>query len=375
MGPAVGDGPRPVAPAVYRIDTAPANTVFLANQFYLRAKNRAGAEQDFTPPGAPPRFADELAWFVWVCATEGARKIEPSLLRWCCAAVGSAATEYHQRQHRAPTSITDLTADVILRHAVLRFERRNQRLPSPGTRRNISGLINHLHLYLSVRCTDIPWWAYDTWDLLADPRIPQREHEPRHDQTVNLAAITPVWLREGMRFWLRTALSAELLRWTSAVDRARDSARHFGPFLTARGETDPLLSTDPTQLRGAFTEFTDYLRSPAARAKPDVPLTPASIDTAQSQTQVVLHLHGRSRARSSCRYGQPAVVGDHRGPYPVVGAGVSDPPRQPGQGIELVLHRRAAADAGLPRRPGRRPRRPRHHHPPRWHDRRHRRAG
>lgn len=277
--------PEPWRRPVYRIDTSPADAVFLANRFYLRA-NRAGAEHDFSPPGAPPRFSDELAWFVWVCAAEGARKIEPSLLRWCSESLGSAATEYHHRHHRVPVSITDLDVDAILRHAVLRFERRNQRLPSPGTRRNISSLINHLHLYLSVRCTDIPWWAYDTWDLRADPRIPQREHEPRHDQTLRLDTITPIWLREGIRFWLRTSLTAELLRWTSAVDRARDAARHLGPFLTARGETDPLLATEPALLRAAFTDFSDYLRSPAARAKPDAPLTAATIDTAQSQTQV-----------------------------------------------------------------------------------------
>ncbi len=83
------------------------------------------------------------------------------------------------------------------------------------------------------------WWAHDVWDLRADPRIPQREHEPGHDQSVKIGAIEPVWLREGVRFWLRTALDAELLRWSSAVERARDMARHFGVFVAAHGFTDP----------------------------------------------------------------------------------------------------------------------------------------
>jgi hypothetical protein len=39
-------------------------------------------------------------------------------------------------------------------------------------------------------------------------------------------------------------------------------------------------------LRLIFTAFTEYLRSPAAAASPDKPLTPAAVDATQSQTQV-----------------------------------------------------------------------------------------
>lgn len=270
---------------VYRIDTAPANTIFLQNRYYTRT-HRGLDEHDFTPAGAPPRFAQELAWWVWLCRHEGLRKIEPSLLTWAGHALAAAAEEHRTTHGRSPASITDLTPAALTRQAVLGFERRNGRLPSPGTRRNITGLLEHLHLYLSVRCTDTPWWVHDTWDLRADPRIPQREHEPGHDRSVNIGAITPTWLREGVRFWLRTALDTELMRWSTAVDRARDMARHFGVFVTDRGLTEPVLSQDAAQLRLIFTEFTEYLRSPAAAAKPDKPLTPGAIDATRSQTQV-----------------------------------------------------------------------------------------
>lgn len=72
--------PPPWRTPVYRIDSAPANTVFLRNRYYLR-ENRAHTEHDFTPVGVPTRFADEIAWWVWLCHHEGSRKIEPSL---CC---------------------------------------------------------------------------------------------------------------------------------------------------------------------------------------------------------------------------------------------------------------------------------------------------
>jgi integrase len=243
---------------VYRIDAAPANAVFLQNRYYLR-EHRGAAEHDFSPPApAPARFADEVAWWVWVCQHEGLRKIEPSLLRWAGQALAAAAADYRNQHSRSPASITELSAAAVVRQAVIVFERRNARLPSAGARRNITHLIEHLHLYLSVRCTDTAWWAHDIWDLRADPRIPQREHEPGHDQSVKIAA----------------------------VERAREMARHFGVFVTEHGYTDPVLSDDPAQLRLIFTAFSEYLRSPAAAATPDKPLTPAAIDATQSQTQV-----------------------------------------------------------------------------------------
>ena len=209
------------------------------------------------------------------------------MLKWAGQALAAAAAEYRAQHGHAPQSITDLSAAAIVRQAVIVFERRNARLPSAGARpAQHHRLIEHLHLYLSVRCTDIQWRAHDIWDLRADPRIPQREHEPGHDQSVRIGAITPVWLKEGVRFWLRTALDAELLRWSSAVERARDMARHFGVSAATRGFTDPALTADQAELRLIFTAFTEYLRSPAAAAPPDKPLTPSAIDATQSQTQV-----------------------------------------------------------------------------------------
>ncbi|MDG3009376.1 tyrosine-type recombinase/integrase [Rhodococcus sp. D2-41] len=270
---------------VYRIDTAPADSVFLRNSFYLPS-HRGSASHDFTPADVPERFADEIAWWVWVCADEGQRKIEPSLLKWCGLALTAAGADYRHRHHRPPASITDLEVASIVSHALVGFEQRNGRLPAKRVRHNITRMIGQLHLYLSVRCTDAPWWSHDVWDLQADPRIPQREHEPRHDLSVNLAAIGPEWLREGVRFWLRTALSTELLRWSSVVERARDTARHLGRFVDTHGYTDPLLADDPAELRTIFTDFSAYLRSPNASATPGKPLSASAVDATQSQTQV-----------------------------------------------------------------------------------------
>lgn len=266
----------------YRIDVEPARDVFIQNPRY----SRSAAGHDFTPHDVPARLCDELAWWMWLCAAEGLRKIEPSQLKWMGQALTDTVAAYRTVQGRDPVSIAELSVDDLVKAAVVGFERRNGRLPSFHPRRQSRYLLEQVHLYVTVRCTDAPWWAHDFWDIQADPRIPVREHEPAHDRHVDLSKIEPGWLREGTRFWLRTALSAEMLRWSSIVDRARVTARHLGPFLADRGISTPIIADDRAQLRQVFTDFSDYLKGPTASSTRGKRLSASSIDGIQSQTQV-----------------------------------------------------------------------------------------
>ena len=285
---------------VYPIYAAPYDQVFLRNQFYLRS-NRANPEHDFTPQ-APPRFADEIAWWVWLCWDQQLRKVEPSLLAWLVRTLPAAIAEHTARTRHPPTSIAELDPTELIRQAALAFGRRNHRLPSAGSRRNIGHLIEHLHLAVAVRCSDAPWWAHDIWDLRADPRIPQRDHEPSHDQTVRLRGIQPVWLREGLRFWLRSALTYDLLSWSSVVDRARNLGTQLGRFTRQHSHAhDPLIATDPDQLRAAFVDYLDYLRSPQAATHSER-LTPDTVASLQAQTQAFytfMHDHAAEAATAT----------------------------------------------------------------------------
>ncbi|WFN92524.1 tyrosine-type recombinase/integrase [Gordonia sihwensis] len=266
----------------YRIDQAPADRVFLLNRRYLR--NPDG--HDFTPQSVPLRLQQELAWWVWLCGADGLRKIEPSLLRWFSLTLTAAVADYQRVHGDPPTSVTDLGVADLTRSALVGFEQRNARLASANSRRNITNFIEQMHLHVSVRCGTKPWWEHDIWDLRADRRIPQREHEPAHDRALRLDTLEPRWLRDGVRFWLRTALSTELLRWSSAVERARTLSRLLGPFLQAQGIDDPVISTDPAVLRQVFTDFSGYLHSPQACARPGRLLSASAVDEARSQTQV-----------------------------------------------------------------------------------------
>lgn len=285
---------------VYPIYAAPYDEVFLRNQFYLRG-NRATAEHDFTP-AAPPRFAEEIAWWVWLCWDQQLRKIEPSLLAWLVRTLPGAIAEHQVHTGHPPVSIADLDPTELIRQAALAFQRRNNRLPSPGSRRNIGHLIEHLHLAVAVRCTNAPWWSHDIWDLRADPRIPQRPHEPHHDQTVRLRGVEPIWLREGLRFWLRSALSFDLLTWSSIVSRARNVGSQLGRFARDYGRLhDPLISTDPDELRAVFLSYLEYLRSPQAATRSER-LTAGTVASLQSETQsfyTFMHDHAAEAAAAT----------------------------------------------------------------------------
>lgn len=262
----------------YVIDAEPASHVFDNNPRY-----RGG--HDFTPVGVPTRMCQELAWWVWVNANEAIRNIDPHLLKWFSFALTATVADYRSAERVLPESIADLDPDVMTRHAVLGFERRNHRLPSNRSRGKIRFFVRHLHLYVSARCTDRPWWSLDLWDVRADARIPVRQHEPAGDKLVDLGAIEVPWLREGVRFYLRTSLTSEMLRWSSVTNYARTMARPFGSFITERGVDDPTITPDRGQLRVFFTDFSEYLHSAAARNHPERPLSNDVIRTVESRVQ------------------------------------------------------------------------------------------
>ena len=139
-----GQVPAPWRDGVYAIDADPFADVFVQNARYQR-----GRAFDFRPPG-PHRLAQEAAWWIWTCHHEGLRKIEPSMLRWWAAAVGSLTAHRSAAAGRAPMSIADLEPHLVAREAVRLFAARNGRPPSPGNLRNLISIANHVHLLVSV---------------------------------------------------------------------------------------------------------------------------------------------------------------------------------------------------------------------------------
>lgn len=277
----------------YRLDRAPANDVFSRNARYLASSK----DYDFTPAG-PHRLGQELAWWVFTCWAEGHRKIEPSMLAWWRRAVEVLA------RNGPVTSIGQLEPAQVIRHATLLFQRRNGRLPSPGNQRNLTTLAEHIHLMVSTRCGNTPWWAHDIWDQRIDDSIPRRQHEPHRDRALRLVSIHPGWPRDGVRFWLRTALTHQMLTWTTALTRARTVGGHLGRYAQLRGLQDPLTGDDPAEVRAFFLDFLAHLRSPAA-TNDATRLGEATVAAIQSHVQsfyIFIHDHA---AKTSAATGHP----------------------------------------------------------------------
>lgn len=236
----------------YIIDQAPYNEVFTYNSNYI-----PGRAFDFRPAG-PERLGQELSWWVYTYWSQGIRKIEPSMLRWWEKAVSSLTAKRHRLGHAA-TSLLDFAPEEIIQEATSLFYAQNKRFPSISNKANLVSITNHMHLFLSARTTDTNWWDNNVWSLRVDDRIPRRTNEPSISSIVNLKDIEPLWLREGLRFYLSQELIYQNMVWTSLVTRYVSLKTHFGAFLTQEGISSPTLGENKEQIRDFSTNILSWL--------------------------------------------------------------------------------------------------------------------
>ena len=246
------------------------------------ARYRAGFLLDVRPAGAD-RLGQECAWWLWTCWKGGLRKVDPAVLRWWVAAIGSMAASRELLTGTPVTSIAEFDPALVAREANRLFTAKNSRPPSPGGRRNLASIAEHSHLLVSVRCTDRAWWTHDVWSLQADDRIPRRPHEPAGANPVNLRLIDTRWLRDAVRFYLSSALTHGLFTWSTCTTRARTLA-YLGTYLSEQGIAHPAIAVSSATLRTFFTGFTSWLRSPQASSRP-TPLSAGSVATIESHVQ------------------------------------------------------------------------------------------
>ncbi|WP_157509210.1 tyrosine-type recombinase/integrase [Luteipulveratus halotolerans] len=136
-----------------------------------------------------------------------------------------------------------------------------------------------------MRCSARPWWEHDRWDLRVDDRIPRRPHEPQGHLPINLSLIQTGWLREGIRHWLRFALTDQTYRWTTAATRCRNLATYYDPWVLAHGFDHPGIDTDPAGTRAAFNDYLGWLQAPRQNSRK--PLAENQIATIRSHVQAL----------------------------------------------------------------------------------------
>ncbi|WP_406156424.1 hypothetical protein OG298_01965 [Streptomyces sp. NBC_01005] len=171
----------------------------------------------------------EVGWWLATCARTGERQAHAGEWnRWAVTAADVIA------RHPHVASFADQPLAEWMTAWARRFHADRGRMPAPGHRlRAEHALRGMLERLLRQYASKVDWWRHDIWSLRLDPRVPRREHEPRANTAVRWGDITPVWLREGTKFYLRLQMESGQLTWSDG-----DAApREHGTLRRVRGQT------------------------------------------------------------------------------------------------------------------------------------------
>jgi integrase len=149
-------------------------------------------------------------------------------------------------------SIPEWEHDLVMERA-----RRRGKLgwPKFGT-----GIFRRSYRHLLIAYDPREWWQHDAWSPRFDARIPLRDHEPAAARAgFDFTVIEQAWLRNALKWQLKTALETGLLRWTSVLARLT-TMTIFSRFIAQREVDGPRLCADRVELRLLALDFLAHLK-------------------------------------------------------------------------------------------------------------------
>ena len=127
------------------------------------------------------------------------------------------------------------------------------------------GIFRRSYRHLLIAYDPRAWWQHDAWSPRFDARIPLRQHEPTTARAgYDFLVIEQRWLREALKWQLKTALETGLLRWASVLARLL-SLTIFSQFIAERGIDEPRLGADRQDLRLLALDFLGHVKQRRAR--------------------------------------------------------------------------------------------------------------
>jgi hypothetical protein len=127
------------------------------------------------------------------------------------------------------------------------------------------GILRRSYRHLLIAYDPREWWQHDGWSPRFDARIPLRDHEPAVARAgYDFTVIEQPWLREALKWQLKTALETGLLRWASVLARL-GSLTIFSQFIAERGIHEPRLCADRAELRLLALDFLAHVKQRRAR--------------------------------------------------------------------------------------------------------------
>jgi Phage integrase family len=134
------------------------------------------------------------------------------------------------------------------------FCRDSGRFPSPATMRCVEWELHRYSRVLEAAYDTRAWWQREVWRPAEDPRIPQRDHEPRGRESIGFTRFTAPWLRAGLQWFGKSVLETGQMTWSTLLQRVGAMAE-FDAFLAGRGTFPPHLADDPAAVRALMRDY------------------------------------------------------------------------------------------------------------------------
>jgi integrase len=227
--------------------------------FHWRLEGRA-TWRGFDLGPLPEPMQRDFAYCLWRVIDSGLQITAPygHLIKWFIRLV-----EETRGAGRPPLrSLIDSSVSDWERELVRERARRTGTL---GWTKSGPGIFRRCYRHLLIAYDPREWWQHDAWSPRFDARIPLREHEPAVARTgYDFTVIEQRWLREALKWQLKTALETGLLRWASVLARL-GSLTIFSQFIAERGIDEPRLCADRTELRLLALDFLAHVKQRRAR--------------------------------------------------------------------------------------------------------------
>lgn len=202
----------------------------------------------------PEAIRRELAWCVFRIIAQGG-KVDVTHMRALTRRLSDVIVDLGAA---APASLAGLSPREWQQQFALAVRRRTGALPGPGSVRDLRQQLNRCWRLLAGAYDARPWWQREVWSPAADPRIPQRMHEPRR-HAASFAQITTGWLRPGLQWHCKTGLDTGTLAW-GTVELRVAAGTIFDAFLAGRDAPGPWLADEPAQVRALMLDYLGHLR-------------------------------------------------------------------------------------------------------------------
>ncbi len=227
--------------------------------FHWRLEGRA-TWRSFDLGGLPEPMQRDFTYCLWRVIDSGLQITAPygQLIKWFIR-----LAEETRGAGRPPLrSLIDNSVSDWERELVRERARRTGTL---GWTKSGPGVFRRCYRHLMIAYDPREWWQHDAWSPRFDARIPLREHEPATARAgFDLLMIAQPWLREALKWQLKTALETGLLRWATVLTRL-GALTLFSKFIAQRGIDEPRLCADRQDLRLVALEFLGHVKARRAR--------------------------------------------------------------------------------------------------------------